>query len=166
MISVTGIIYYVQQSVEHRSSQSVSPPNGMLPQQGLAFNHLHYRHQPRTGWLSQTLRGVMAPGLCPLLHDCICNSSHAFLHCICSHFHLHHSPSPINWTCKAEFSVPCACIEEPFCMQSSSKEQDGLPWGQDHSLGICSSRPSWNMSTISDPLHVWEGGGWSPPLLE
>ena len=27
---------------------------------------------------------------------------------------------------------------------------------------VHSLRPSCNMSTISDPLHVWEGGGWSP----
>ena len=31
-------------------------------------------------------------------------------------------------------------------------------------LVICSSRPSWNMSTINKPLHALEGGGWLPPL--
>ena len=29
-------------------------------------------------------------------------------------------------------------------------------------LVIYSSRSSWNMSAINDPLHAWEGGGWSP----
>ena len=30
-------------------------------------------------------------------------------------------------------------------------------------LVICSSRPSWSISTINEPLHVREGGGWLPP---
>ena len=27
---------------------------------------------------------------------------------------------------------------------------------------MCSSRPSWNISAINEPLHVWKGGGWLP----
>ena len=28
---------------------------------------------------------------------------------------------------------------------------------------ICSSISSWSISAIYEPLHAWEGGGWSPP---
>ena len=54
---------------------------------------------------SQPLGVPWAPDLHFLHHDSICNSSMAFLHYICTHFHLHCSPSPMNWTCQVESNI-------------------------------------------------------------
>ena len=132
--SVIGIVYSVLQSIACGSHWSFLPPHWMLPHPGLTSNHLHYRHQLRTVWLSPTLGDILSPGLCLLLHDCIYNISKAFLHCICSHFHLCCSPGPINWTCQAKSNIPCTCIGEPHFARLSSKEQDCFPQCQDHSF--------------------------------
>ena len=83
----------------------------------------------------KTLGAAQPPGLHLLLHDSICNSSIAFLHHICSHFHLCFSMGPVNWTCQAESNIPCTCIWGPLFAQSSSREQDYFPWCQDHGFG-------------------------------
>ena len=53
---------------------------------------------------------------------------------------------------------------EPFLEWSSSKEQDCLLLGKDYSFGNPSSRPYWNISSINEPFHAWEGGAGCFPL--
>ena len=85
-----------------------------------------------SSWTSGMSR---SPGLCPPLHDSICNSSTTFLHCICSLFYLHCLSSLINWTCQAESHVPCTCIGKPFfvwllpvSMELSNNPQTPSTW--------------------------------------
>ena len=75
----------------------------------------------------QPLGASHAPGLHFLLHDSICNSAMAFLHCICSHFHLCCSPTPINWTCQAESNVPCTGIGEFLFYNNHPKNKIASP---------------------------------------
>ena len=135
VLSVTGIIYHVHLSIECRHHQSFSPAHQMLPHPGVSSNHLHYRFQPKTRWLSLTFRHAPGPCFYFLLHDSICNSSMASLHHIYSHFYLCCSPGPINWTCQAEFNILCTGMGEPLFAWSPSKKQDGFPGCQDHNFG-------------------------------
>ena len=40
------------------------------------------------------------------------------------------------------------------------KNRIASPWASTTASVICSLRPSWNISSINEPLHSWEGGGW------
>ena len=43
------------------------------------------------------------------------------------------------------------------------KNRIASPGARTTALVIWCSRPSQSLSTIKEPLHAWEGGGWSPP---
>ena len=52
--------------------------------------------------------------------------------------------------------------ESPSLGNWFPKNKIASPGARSTASVIHSSRPSWNMSAISNPLHAWEGGGWSP----
>ena len=51
----------------------------------------------------------------------------------------------------------------PFLSDHHPKNSIVSPGARTTGLVIHSSRPSWNISAINEPLHTWEGGGWLPP---
>ena len=135
-----------------------------FPHPSLTSSCQHYRQQLRAGWLSSTLSGVPRPsGLPFLLHDGICNSSAAFLHIVYCCFYLCSCPGPIDWTHQAEFNFLCISIERPSLCMHFPKNRIASPSVRTTASVMQSlGHASCNISVISDPLHAWEGGGWSP----
>ena len=105
------------------------------------------------------------PGLSSLFHNSICNSLATFWYGIYSCLYLHYSPSPMNWACQAESDIPGISQGEPSLSQCLPKNKIASPGARTTVSVILSLRPSWNMSAIHKPLHVWEGRGWltAPP---
>ena len=149
-----------------RSHQSFSSPHQTLPHPGLASNYLYYRCQLRTRWLSPT-SGVT----CPL----------AFV------FFSMTLSTIVGWASCTVFTVTSTCTvlpaqlagpvklnpmslalvqESAYLCYHLPKNKIASPGTRATSLVICSLGPSWTMSAISNPLHVWEGEGWLPPPLE
>ena len=52
----------------------------------------------------------------------------------------------------------------PSLSDHHPKNKIASPGARTTASVICSSRPSWNMSAINKPLHVWVGGGQLPPF--
>ena len=51
----------------------------------------------------------------------------------------------------------------PYLHDHHPKNSIASPGVRTTALVIFSSMPSWNISTNTEQLHAWEGGGWSPP---
>ena len=119
--------------------QSFSLLHQMLPHANFASNHLLCKHQLKTGWLSSTLRDAQAlwPSSPPSQH-----------------------PQQLNGLLNLMFLA--FSNGSPSLSDCLLKNKTASPSARTTSSVIHSSRQTWNMSAISDPLHAWEGGGWSP----
>ena len=98
-----------------------------------------------------------------LLHHSIHNSSTAFLTSIYSCCYLCHSPGQLTGPVKLNLMSLALSKGSTSLYNHLPRNKIASPSARTTASAIHSSRPSWDMSAISSPLHAWEGGGWMPP---
>ena len=71
-------------------------------------------------------------------------------------------PSWMGLLSQIQHFLPCK--GEPLVPGVSTKEQDGLPWRQDHAFSYLVFQPGLQ-EYVGDQIssHAWDAGGWLPP---
>ena len=120
-------------------------------------------HHQSPHYLHHSLGMPWPPSLSSLFHIGIHNCSATFLYGIYCCLNMNCPASPIEGAHQAESYTLAFPRGDPFLHDCHPKNRIASPGARTTASVICSSRPSWNISTINKPCHVWKGGGWLPP---
>ena len=80
-------------------------------------------------------------GLCLLLHHSLSDGAVTFLHSFPQSFYLCMSPGPVKQASEVKLNISCPMVGKPLIPQTATKEQDGLPWGQEHTFSYLARPP-------------------------